>query len=68
MNLLRHRSSQITFEAFHVFKIFVVNPKKTMEVAIILYNNRAKLISFLEQFHNDKTDAQFLEEKQLLIE
>jgi calcium binding protein 39 len=47
----------------------VANPKKTYDVAAILYNNRKKLIAYLEEFHNEKdSDLQFLEEKKLLIE
>lgn len=46
----------------------MANPKKTKEVAVILYNNRAKLVPFLQQFHADKTDALFVEEKALLVD
>jgi calcium binding protein 39 len=53
---------------FHVFKIFVANPKKTPEIASILYNNKVKLIAYLEAFQNEKEDIQFMEEKKLLIE
>ena len=28
MKLMRHKSTNIAFEAFHIFKIFVANPKK----------------------------------------
>eukprot|EP00479_Gromia_sphaerica_P004180 TRINITY_DN1492_c0_g1_i2.p2 TRINITY_DN1492_c0_g1~~TRINITY_DN1492_c0_g1_i2.p2 ORF type:complete len:113 (+),score=13.79 TRINITY_DN1492_c0_g1_i2:393-731(+) len=40
MNLLRERSAIIQFEAFHVFKVFVANPKKSKAVLEILYRNR----------------------------
>ncbi len=55
---------------FHVFKIFAANPHKTQEVASILYNNRTKLIAYLETFHNDKDseDIQFVDEKKWIIE
>jgi len=67
MNLLRDKSANIQFEAFHVFKVFVANPKKPDDITVILVNNRDKLIAFLQNFHNDKEDEQFTEEKQLLI-
>ena len=67
MNLLRDKSPNIQFEAFHVFKVFVANPKKPEDITQILVNNRDKLIKYLENFQNDKEDVQFSEEKALLI-
>ncbi|CAM9226522.1 unnamed protein product, partial [Heterosigma akashiwo] len=67
MIMMRDNSANIQFEAFHVFKVFVANPRKPAEVEAILLNNRDKLVAFLENFHNDKEDPQFIEEKQLLI-
>lgn len=37
MLLLRDKSPAIQFEAFHVFKVFVANPKKPPEVRPSLY-------------------------------
>lgn len=68
MNLLRDKSLNIQFEAFQVFKVFVANPKKPVEVTSILYKNREKMIPFLEAFHIDKEDQQFIDEKRLIIE
>jgi calcium binding protein 39 len=51
-----------------VFKAFVANPNKPHEVSVILYKNKTKLISFLESFQSDRDDAQFFEEKSMLIE
>lgn len=67
MILLRDQSGNIQFEAFHVFKVFVANPKKPLNVAKVLVKNKAKLVEYLERFHADKEDAQFHEEKQLII-
>lgn len=53
---------------FHIFKIFVANPNKPSEIASILFNNKVKLIAYLENFQNDRQDPQFVEEKRLLIE
>lgn len=55
MNLLRDKSRNIQFEAFHVFKVFVANPQKPAEIMSILSKNREKLLTFLEDFHNDRT-------------
>jgi len=68
MNLLRDKSRNIQFEAFHVFKVFVANPKKSKAVADILQKNKEKLLAFLSNFHNDRTDdEQFNDEKAFLL-
>ncbi|EPQ51339.1 Mo25-like protein [Gloeophyllum trabeum ATCC 11539] len=67
MNLLRDKSKNIQFEAFHVFKVFVANPKKPPQIEAILRRNKEKLLAFLKNFHNDKEDEQFTDEKQFLI-
>ncbi|KAF8996052.1 mo25 protein [Cyathus striatus] len=67
MNLLRDKSKNIQFEAFHVFKVFVANPKKPPQIEAILRRNQEKLLVFLKGFHNDKEDEQFTDEKQFLI-
>ncbi|OJT07072.1 Calcium-binding protein 39 [Trametes pubescens] len=67
MNLLRDKSKNIQFEAFHVFKVFVANPKKPPQIEGILRRNKDKLLKFLKDFHNDKEDEQFMDEKQFLI-
>lgn len=68
MTLLRHKSANIQLETFQIFKIFVANPNKTEEIISILYNNKKKLIAYLEGFHKDETDPQFVDEKRLLID
>jgi len=67
MNLLRDKSKNIQFEAFHVFKVFVANPKKPPQIETILRRNRDKLLNFLRSFHNDREDEQFTDEKSFLI-
>ena len=68
MGMLRHRQPNIQFEAFHVFKVFVANPEKPADIAEILAANRDKLVAFLRAFLPGKDDAQFAEEKAMLIE
>ncbi|KAG9291039.1 hypothetical protein G9A89_012911 [Geosiphon pyriformis] len=68
MNLLKDKSRNIQFEAFHVFKIFVANPNKNRPILDILYKNRDRLITFLSNFHNDRhDDEQFNDEKKFLL-
>lgn len=68
MNMLKDKSRNIQFEAFHVFKVFVANPNKTPPIQEILVKNKDKLVEFLTNFHNDRTeDEQFNDEKAYLI-
>jgi len=67
MNLLRCSIKAVQYEAFHVFKIFVANPKKGPGVVSILIHNRERLIEFLKHFQIEKDEETFLEEKQILI-
>jgi len=69
MNLLRDKSANIQFEAFHVFKVFVANPNKPAKIRLILFKNKQKLCAYLSNFHQEKEDddSQFSEEKKLLI-
>ncbi|KAI5848904.1 Mo25-like protein [Tricharina praecox] len=68
MNLLRDKSKNIQYEAFHVFKVFVANPKKSKAVQDILLKNREKLLVFLPKFHEErKDDEQFIDEKSFLM-
>jgi len=67
MVLLRDKSRNIQFEAFHVFKVFVANPNKPQPILHILVKNKDKLVTFLNSFHNDKEDDQFNDEKAFLL-
>lgn len=68
MTMLKEKSRNIQFEAFHVFKVFVANPDKPRPILEILLRNQDKLIEFLTRFHTDRTeDEQFNDEKAYLI-
>jgi calcium binding protein 39 len=68
MILLRDKSKNIQYEAFHIFKIFVANPKKPKPILDILAKNKVKLLNFLPMFHSDrKDDKDFNEEKAFII-
>jgi len=34
----------------------------------MLFNNKDKLVNYFREFHNDKLDEQFTEEKQLMVD
>ena len=68
MTMLKEKSRNIQFEAFHVFKVFVANPDKPRPILEILLRNQDKLVEFLTRFHNERTeDEQFNDEKAYLI-
>jgi len=68
MVLLKDKSPTIQFEAFHVFKIFVANPRKPQSILDILNRNKPKLIKLLENFIPDRSsDEQFVQEKEYLL-
>lgn len=68
MNMLREKSRNIQFEAFHVFKVFVANPNKERPILEILLRNKERLVDFLSKFHTDRSeDEQFNDEKAYLI-
>lgn len=67
MTLISDPSKNIQASAFHVFKVFVANPQKPPQIINILAKNRERLLRFLDNFHIDKEDEQFDEEKELLV-
>ena len=49
-------------------QVFVANPNKSVAVQRILISNREKLLRFLPNFLEDRTeDEQFMDEKSFLI-
>lgn len=70
MSLLRDPSASIQYEAFHVFKIFVANPRKEGHVLELLRRNKERLLVFLAQFLNarEQQDENFRDEKTFLVE
>nr|CAG4638490.1 EOG090X07E2 [Cyclestheria hislopi] len=58
MNMLKEKSRNIQFEAFHVFKVFVANPNKPKPILDILLRNQEKLVDFLTKFHTDRSEEE----------
>lgn len=67
MTVMTSKATNIKIEAFHVFKVFVANPKKSRPVHELLYCNRDRLILYLEKFHSDSSEEQTGEEQKLLV-
>lgn len=70
MSLLRDPSASIQYEAFHVFKIFVANPRKEGRVLELLLRNRDRLLEFLATFLStrEQSDEHFREERLFLVQ
>lgn len=51
-----------------MFKVFVANPRKPPEIVAALLRNQERLVSYLDNFHSDRNDPQFLDEKNLIID
>jgi len=66
MLLLKDQSKNIQYEAFHVFKVFVANPNKPPDIIEMLKHNKSKMLRYLGNFHNDREDEQFKQEKAVL--
>ena len=49
-------------------QVFVANPRKPDAINSILFKNKDKLVAYLRNFHNDRDDYQFAEEKALVID
>ncbi|ERN12416.1 hypothetical protein AMTRI_Chr01g114450 [Amborella trichopoda] len=67
MTLLKDPSKNIQISAFHVFKVFVANPNKPLEIISILVKNHEKLLMLLHSLPVNKDDEQFEEERGILI-
>jgi calcium binding protein 39 len=68
MNLLLDNRRNIQFEAFHVFKVFVANPKKPPEIQQILVRNKDRMVAYLGDFLSDRDDEQFQMDRREILE
>ncbi|CAA3001529.1 MO25 At5g47540 isoform X2 [Olea europaea subsp. europaea] len=67
MNLLRESHKNIQIAAFHVFKLFVANQNKPVEIVNILVANKSKLLRFFDGFCLEKEDETFEADKALVV-
>ncbi|CDR46591.1 CYFA0S24e00672g1_1 [Cyberlindnera fabianii] len=70
MILLSDKSKNLQMESFHVFKVFVANPKKSKAISDILIKNRDKLLLFLENFQtaDRREDSNFNNEMEFVVQ
>ncbi|KAH0793292.1 putative MO25-like protein [Histomonas meleagridis] len=67
MILLRSSSKKVQYRAYTLFKLFVLNPRRTQGVVSALKKNKSKLVKFLKELVLDDTDPEYEEEKQQVI-
>jgi len=68
MNLLREKPKALRHDAFHIFKVFVENPKKDKRIIGILVKNKEKLVQFMSKFNTeDCDDDQMIEDRELVL-
>ncbi|XP_010279067.1 PREDICTED: calcium-binding protein 39 [Nelumbo nucifera] len=69
MTLLKDSSKNIQISSFHIFKVFVANPNKPLEIIQILAKNHEKLLELLHNLSVGRggDDEQFEEERDLII-
>jgi len=67
MTVMAHKAAVIKLEAFHVFKVFAANPKKTPPIEELLCANREALLTYLERFHGETDDKQTREELNMIV-
>lgn len=65
MNLITSHLNTISFEAFHIFKLFVANPNKSHGIQKVLFKNKDKIVEFLNDFQTSRTDPQFISDKKV---
>mmetsp|Transcript_13881 Transcript_13881/g.20965 ORF Transcript_13881/g.20965 Transcript_13881/m.20965 type:complete len:94 (-) Transcript_13881:148-429(-) len=65
-----HKKKGIRFEAFHVFKFFVANPKKPQEIVDLLLSHKSRLLTALNEMkkHNEDGSVDYGRELPLLID
>jgi len=67
MNILIEKSKSVQYEAFHIFKLFLANPKKPELVIEIFKRNKEQLLLYIDNFHPKEEDEQLDQEKDYLI-
>jgi len=68
MNILKSESRQLRVEAFHIFKLFVINPRQTPRIEQILRNNRDGLCHVLDGLCTSQSeDKDFVRDQHRVI-
>ena len=68
MNLLLHQAPAIKYEAFNIFKIFILNPKKPEDINVILLKNKELLRKLFVNFLPELADLNlFQAEKSSIV-
>jgi calcium binding protein 39 len=67
MVLLASTSKRVRFQAYSLFKLFVINPRRTEQIVSALRMNRGRLCKLLADMPLDDPDPAFEDEKRQVI-
>lgn len=67
MLLLNDKSKNLQFEAFDIFKFFIVKPKKSQKVLDILIKNKENFCNFFNAFEIDANNVNLADEKEFVL-
>jgi len=69
LTMHKYRASSVSLEAYQVFKLFLATPRMSREVRVVLWNNKARLLALLSEFHSEKakSDAVFAEDRRVVV-
>lgn len=65
--LLRSDSKKIKHAAYNIFKLFVINPRKTHAITRVLSMNKVALVKTIRHIHISRSATELLEERASLI-
>jgi calcium binding protein 39 len=68
MVLMKGNSRRVVAQAYSVFKLFVINPRRNESIVSALKKNSAKLCHFLKDLSLDESDVELEAEKRQIID
>jgi len=67
MTMLLSTSKKVQTHAYSIFKLFIINPRKTEQIKSTLKANKSKLIKYLKDFKFDDGNQELEDEKVTVI-
>ena len=67
MFLLEAKSKRVQANGYSLFKLFVINPRKTDQIYEVLKGNKTKLLKLLKDMNFDSEDREFEQSRQDLM-
>jgi calcium binding protein 39 len=68
LKLLTHKSKVIEMEAFHVLKVFIANPRKSLGITKMILKNRERIVKVLDRIEEArKDDKELVQDKRIVV-